>query len=115
MTGPDNKATGDSAVLDADKAQPGADADFVADRNRSFLSRLYTGTGAFEIVGPVTRASSALLNRTPPGRNQIISVRGNCVVTFHPATPPPCPPNLKADRQRGSRSAQERPRGWMIV
>lgn len=51
MTGPDNKATGDSAVLDADKAQPGADADFVADRNRSFLSRLYTGTGAFEIVG----------------------------------------------------------------
>lgn len=51
MTGPDNKATGDSAVLDAAKAQPGADADFVADRNRSFLSRLYTGTGAFEIVG----------------------------------------------------------------
>ncbi|OCH79550.1 MULTISPECIES: protein translocase subunit SecF [unclassified Gordonia (in: high G+C Gram-positive bacteria)] len=51
MTGPDNKAAGDSAVLDADKAQPGADADFVADRNRSFLSRLYTGTGAFEIVG----------------------------------------------------------------
>ncbi|MGW6036305.1 protein translocase subunit SecF [Gordonia terrae] len=51
MTGPDNKAAGDSAVLDADKAQPGADADFVADRNRSFLSRLYTGTGAFQIVG----------------------------------------------------------------
>ncbi|MET4164193.1 MULTISPECIES: protein translocase subunit SecF [Gordonia] len=51
MTGPDNKAAGDSAVLDADKAQSGADADFVADRNRSFLSRLYTGTGAFQIVG----------------------------------------------------------------
>lgn len=51
MTGPDNKAAGDSAVLDADRAQPGADADFVADRNRSFLSRLYTGTGAFQIVG----------------------------------------------------------------
>ncbi|EON34401.1 MULTISPECIES: protein translocase subunit SecF [Gordonia] len=51
MTGPDNKAAGDSAVLDADKAQAGADADFVADRDRSFLSRLYTGTGAFEIVG----------------------------------------------------------------
>ena len=29
----------------------GSDADFVADTNRSFLSRLYTGTGAFEIVG----------------------------------------------------------------
>ncbi|MFT4201476.1 protein translocase subunit SecF, partial [Gordonia sp. (in: high G+C Gram-positive bacteria)] len=28
-----------------------ADADFHADTNRSFLSRLYTGTGAFEVVG----------------------------------------------------------------
>ncbi|QKT07259.1 protein translocase subunit SecF [Gordonia sp. X0973] len=28
-----------------------ADADFTADANRSFLSRLYTGTGAFEVVG----------------------------------------------------------------
>jgi len=28
-----------------------ADADFEADTNRSFLSRLYTGTGAFEVVG----------------------------------------------------------------
>ncbi|WP_439032801.1 protein translocase subunit SecF [Gordonia terrae] len=51
MTGPDKKAAGSSAVLDAESAQPGSDADFVADRQRSFLSRLYTGTGAFEIVG----------------------------------------------------------------
>ena len=29
----------------------GSDADFVSDSKRSFLSRLYTGTGAFEIVG----------------------------------------------------------------
>ncbi|MGW0035678.1 protein translocase subunit SecF [Gordonia sp. NPDC003376] len=29
----------------------GSDADFRADTSRSFLSRLYTGTGAFEIVG----------------------------------------------------------------
>nr|WP_245548436.1 protein translocase subunit SecF [Gordonia araii] len=28
-----------------------ADADYEADTNRSFLSRLYTGTGAFEVVG----------------------------------------------------------------
>ncbi|MFE0747295.1 protein translocase subunit SecF [Gordonia sp. NPDC058843] len=51
MTGPDNKAVGDSAVLDTDQTQPGTDADFVSDRSRSFLSRLYTGTGAFEIIG----------------------------------------------------------------
>ncbi|MFW0794563.1 protein translocase subunit SecF [Gordonia sp. CPCC 205515] len=30
---------------------PVADADFVPETNRSFLSKLYTGTGAFDIVG----------------------------------------------------------------
>lgn len=29
----------------------GSDADFHADTSRSFLSRLYTGTGAFEVIG----------------------------------------------------------------
>ncbi|MGV9671099.1 MULTISPECIES: protein translocase subunit SecF [unclassified Gordonia (in: high G+C Gram-positive bacteria)] len=29
----------------------GSDADFRADTSRSFLSRLYTGTGAFEVIG----------------------------------------------------------------
>jgi preprotein translocase subunit SecF len=51
MTGPDKPAAGSSAVLDTESTQPGSDADFVADRERSFFSRLYTGTGAFEIVG----------------------------------------------------------------
>ena len=33
------------------KEPPGAtEADFVADKNRSFFSRLYTGTGAFDII-----------------------------------------------------------------
>ncbi|MFC9979996.1 protein translocase subunit SecF [Gordonia sp. NPDC127522] len=50
MTGPDNKAA-DSAVLETEQTQPGTDADFVGDRDRSFFSRLYTGTGAFEIIG----------------------------------------------------------------
>lgn len=38
----------DTAVTDP---SAGADADFVAESGRSFLSRLYTGTGAFQIVG----------------------------------------------------------------
>ncbi|MDL9936438.1 protein translocase subunit SecF [Gordonia sp. ABSL1-1] len=45
----------DSTKHSADPAEATAvessDADFVADRQRSFLSRLYTGTGAFEIIG----------------------------------------------------------------
>ena len=28
-----------------------ADANYVAEADRSFFSRLYTGTGAFEIIG----------------------------------------------------------------
>ncbi|MCR5976361.1 protein translocase subunit SecF [Gordonia jinghuaiqii] len=60
MTEPDNKAPADkapdskgsaTAVLDADAGPHGSDADFVGDSERSFFSRLYTGTGAFEIVG----------------------------------------------------------------
>ncbi|MFT4125486.1 MAG: protein translocase subunit SecF [Gordonia sp. (in: high G+C Gram-positive bacteria)] len=41
-----------SAVLDAaETPSVGSDADFRSDTSRSFLSRLYTGTGAFEIIG----------------------------------------------------------------
>ncbi|MGV9479206.1 protein translocase subunit SecF [Gordonia aichiensis] len=43
--------TNDSRDASAPAPSAGSDADFVADTNRSFLSRLYTGTGAFEIVG----------------------------------------------------------------
>ncbi|GAC68832.1 protein translocase subunit SecF [Gordonia soli] len=46
---------GDTATVgdDPDSVAPatGSDADFVADSDRSFLSRLYTGTGAFEVIG----------------------------------------------------------------
>ncbi len=53
MTTPDNQNpdTADTAVLDDATPSQGTDADFVADTKRSFFSRLYTGTGAFEIVG----------------------------------------------------------------
>ena len=43
--------TNDTRDSSAPTPATGSDADFVADTNRSFLSRLYTGTGAFEIVG----------------------------------------------------------------
>ncbi len=43
--------TNDTRDGSAPAPSAGSDADFVADTNRSFLSRLYTGTGAFEIVG----------------------------------------------------------------
>ncbi len=43
--------TNDTRDASAPTPATGSDADFVADTNRSFLSRLYTGTGAFEIVG----------------------------------------------------------------
>lgn len=38
-------------MADTDRRAPTSDADFTAVTNRSLLSRLYTGTGAFEIVG----------------------------------------------------------------
>ena len=38
-------------MAEADRLAPTSDADFVAATNRSVFSRLYTGTGAFEIVG----------------------------------------------------------------
>ena len=38
-------------MADTDRRAPTSDADFTAATNRSLLSRLYTGTGAFEIVG----------------------------------------------------------------
>jgi preprotein translocase subunit SecF len=38
-------------MADTDRRAPTSDADFIAATNRSLLSRLYTGTGAFEIVG----------------------------------------------------------------
>ncbi|WP_051139550.1 protein translocase subunit SecF [Gordonia hirsuta] len=38
-------------VVDDGPTTQWQDADYVSDSNRSFLSRLYTGTGAFEIVG----------------------------------------------------------------
>ncbi|NDK92035.1 protein translocase subunit SecF [Gordonia desulfuricans] len=41
----------DSVADAAADPTTGSDADFRADTSRSFLSRLYTGTGAFEIVG----------------------------------------------------------------
>ncbi len=47
-------STDNSRITDrTDVADPsaGADDDFIADKDRSFLSRLYTGTGAFEIAG----------------------------------------------------------------
>ena len=47
----------------ADRRAPTSDADFTAATNRSLLSRLYTGTGAFEIVGremPLTDENSSM-------------------------------------------------------
>lgn len=41
----------DTATTEQPSPSMGSDADFVSDSKRSFLSRLYTGTGAFEIVG----------------------------------------------------------------
>ncbi|HEY9313502.1 protein translocase subunit SecF [Williamsia sp.] len=38
-------------MAEVDRLAPTSDADFVSATNRSVLSRLYTGTGAFEIVG----------------------------------------------------------------
>ncbi|PYE21073.1 protein translocase subunit secF [Williamsia limnetica] len=38
-------------MAEADRLAPTSDANFVSAKNRSILSRLYTGTGAFEIVG----------------------------------------------------------------
>lgn len=40
-----------SALADTSPATSAPDADYVGDENRSFLSRLYTGTGAFDIIG----------------------------------------------------------------
>ncbi|MGV9824816.1 protein translocase subunit SecF [Gordonia sp. NPDC003429] len=47
MSSSNGTHSGSTAALAPTSA---SDADFVADSNRSFLSRLYTGTGAFEIV-----------------------------------------------------------------
>ncbi|MCH5643558.1 protein translocase subunit SecF [Gordonia sp. ABSL49_1] len=49
MTKPTDRSAGDGKT-DVIEPAAGSDADFVADTRRSFLSRLYTGTGAFEIV-----------------------------------------------------------------
>jgi preprotein translocase subunit SecF len=38
-------------MADTDRRAPTSDADFTPATNRSLLSRLYTGTGAFEVVG----------------------------------------------------------------
>lgn len=40
-----------SALADTSPATSAPDAYYVGDENRSFLSRLYTGTGAFDIIG----------------------------------------------------------------
>lgn len=49
--GPDDEPpTPDRSRTAPSVPTPATDADFVADTNRSFLSRLYTGTGAFPIV-----------------------------------------------------------------
>lgn len=41
----------DDVDADSSPSTSAPDADYVADQQRSFLSRLYTGTGAFEVVG----------------------------------------------------------------
>ncbi|MFW0790450.1 protein translocase subunit SecF [Gordonia sp. CPCC 205333] len=43
--------TSESSDAELSPATSAPDADYVADEERSFLSRLYTGTGAFEVVG----------------------------------------------------------------
>lgn len=43
--------TGDEPSTATTVTIAGSDADFHADTSRSFLSRLYTGTGAFEVIG----------------------------------------------------------------
>ncbi|MCB1294498.1 MAG: protein translocase subunit SecF [Gordonia sp.] len=54
MTTPNNisdsadPSTSDESALEG--AAGATEADFVADKNRSFFSRLYTGTGAFDII-----------------------------------------------------------------
>ena len=55
MTTPNNisdsadPSTSDESALEG--AAGATEADFVADKNRSFFSRLYTGTGAFDVIG----------------------------------------------------------------
>lgn len=56
MTRPDNpnkdsREAGHTAVVEPPSPSTGTDADFVSDNKRGFFARLYTGTGAFEIVG----------------------------------------------------------------
>ncbi|MEP9392617.1 protein translocase subunit SecF [Gordonia sp. VNQ95] len=52
MTSPNQTATDtDGATTTVAAPATGSDADFTADTSRSFLSRLYTGTGAFEVIG----------------------------------------------------------------
>ncbi|NMO05062.1 protein translocase subunit SecF [Gordonia sp. TBRC 11910] len=50
---PVDNPTGDETteLAEVSPATSAPDADYVADSKRSFLSRLYTGTGAFEVVG----------------------------------------------------------------
>ncbi|OLT47317.1 protein-export membrane protein SecF [Gordonia sp. CNJ-863] len=56
MTRPDNpnkdsREAGHTTVVEPPSPSTGTDADFVSDNRRGFFARLYTGTGAFEIVG----------------------------------------------------------------
>lgn len=56
MTRPDNpnkdaRETTGTTVAEPPAPSTGTDADFVSDTRRGFFARLYTGTGAFEIVG----------------------------------------------------------------
>ncbi|GAB18263.1 protein-export membrane protein SecF [Gordonia effusa NBRC 100432] len=48
---PSVDATSELSDAEVSPATSAPDADYVADERRSFLSRLYTGTGAFEVVG----------------------------------------------------------------
>ena len=50
MTTPNNISDSTDARVPDEGAAGAAEADFVADEGRSFLSRLYTGTGAFDII-----------------------------------------------------------------
>lgn len=51
MTPDDTRRSVDTADDAAERPGAPADANYVAEADRSFFSRLYTGTGAFEIIG----------------------------------------------------------------
>ena len=50
MTTPNNISDSTDSRVPDEGAAGAVEADFVADESRSFLSRLYTGTGAFDII-----------------------------------------------------------------